>query len=190
MDWNKFFDRKSFLCTADDPKQRCSAKLLPKHGTVALYFAKNDAESQEFIPILTKAFRKIQGNGDELHIVFVSSDDNESAFLKHFENQAWFAVPFTEKRLRKSLKREFKVSDKPTLVLMDAASGEMITREGTIIMRSVVANEKDVWRILPKSENIEEEEQISCSGGKACCFFVFLWFFFHSRSHLRRAVLA
>ena len=89
-----------------------------------------------FTPKLAEAYTAIKGTGKSLEIVFVSSDRDEVAFNSYRKEMPWLALPFAERALKQTLSKRFEVSGIPSLVLLDGATGQVISKDGRgIIMR-------------------------------------------------------
>lgn len=73
-----------------------------------------------------------------LQIVFVSSDDDIDGFNEYYGEMGWAAVPFGDADRRSALSERFGVSGIPALIILDAATGALVTTEG----RAKVADKK------------------------------------------------
>lgn len=91
-----------------------------------------------FTPVLAEAYTAALRDKGML-AVFVSSDRDEASFDEYSGKMPWPAVPFAAAGVRQRLSRKFKVSGIPALVLVDAASGRVITDDG----RTEVARDPD-----------------------------------------------
>jgi nucleoredoxin len=67
-------------------------------------------------------------------IVFVSGDKNIDAFTNYHSEMPFAALPFHEQKISAAINEKFECSGIPMLVLLNAKTGEEITKEG----RSVV----------------------------------------------------
>jgi thiol-disulfide isomerase/thioredoxin len=105
---------------------------------VGLYFSAHWCPPcRGFTPKLAEAYTAIKGTGKSLEIVFVSSDRDEVAFDSYHKDMPWLALPFAERALKQTLSKRFKVSGIPSLVLLDGATGQVISKDG----RSVIMSE-------------------------------------------------
>lgn len=77
-------------------------------------------------------------SGNELEIVFVSSDHDQASFEGYFSSMPWIAVPFEESQVRSGLGAAYSVSGIPTLIVLDR-HGKVIDSDG----RSTVASLRD-----------------------------------------------
>jgi len=65
-----------------------------------------------------------------MEIVFASSDRDEDAFDEYFGEMPWTALPFCDRGLKNKLSKKFKVNGIPAFVIVDAATGELVTSDG------------------------------------------------------------
>jgi len=94
--------------------------------------------------------RRCMQAGKALQIVFVSSDRDEAAFSEYHAEMSFLALPFVERERKTSLSKEHKVNGIPTLVLLDGATGEVISKDG----RGAVSSDPQgfPWRPKPLGE--------------------------------------
>jgi nucleoredoxin len=62
-------------------------------------------------------------DGSALEIVFVSSDQDDSAFQEYYGEMPWTALPFDNRDAKQSLAEKFGVRGIPMFVVLDAADG-------------------------------------------------------------------
>lgn len=61
----------------------------------------------------------------------MSSDQDHAAFNDYFgKEMPWAAVPYEGARLRQTLGAKYGVQGIPTLVILDAATGAVVTKDG------------------------------------------------------------
>lgn len=72
------------------------------------------------------------GNNDNnnFEVVYISSDESQESFRACYSKMPWLAVPFSDSETRRRLKKSFKVSGIPKLVILDA-NGKVTTNEAT-----------------------------------------------------------
>lgn len=101
--------------------------------TVALYFSGHWCPPcRGFTPALRKFYETIKGKGENIEIVFVSSDRDEGSFKEYFENDHgdWLAVKYGTSE--DSLSEHFQVRGIPALIVVNS-KGEAVVpdaREG------------------------------------------------------------
>ena len=85
----------------------------------------------------------------------MSSDRDQGAFTEYHASMPWLALPFAQRELKSKLSSTFKVSGIPTLCVLDAASGALVTSKG----REGVSSAPDScpWPpLFPPSASIHE----------------------------------
>ena len=116
-----------------------TAAALAGKTTVALYFSAHwCGPCRRFTPSLVaaRAAAVAAGNGNECLAVFCSSDSDEESFQEYYGEMTGFhALPYRERDLEEALKEKLGVAGLPTLVVIDCATGNVITKDG----RSIVA---------------------------------------------------
>ncbi|KAJ1296767.1 hypothetical protein BS78_01G327400 [Paspalum vaginatum] len=101
-------------------------------STVALYFSASWCPPcRRFTPKLVETYKEL-GLQDKslLEVVFVSRDKDEESFNAYFAKMPWLAVPFSDSECIKRLVSRFKVNGIPNVVILDAETGEICTKEG------------------------------------------------------------
>eukprot|EP00775_Hariotina_reticulata_P011953 gene11953-12096_t len=117
--WYKLFG--SVLLDKDANGQQISVPvdelLLGKH--VAVYFSAHWCPPcRAFTPQLAQTVSKLQKDGHEFQVVFVSMDKDQAQFDEYFATMPWLAVPFVDDQLRSVLSRKFNVQGIPHLVML------------------------------------------------------------------------
>jgi len=117
-----------FLKGADG--ETVDLKGLKASKYIGLYFSAHWCPPcQRFTPKLAEAYKEhLKGKGCE--IVFVSSDNSQGEFQEYYATMPWLAIPQGDPR-KKALSSMFEVEGIPTLVIIDTATGETITTDGT-----------------------------------------------------------
>ncbi len=82
-----------------DRNQVETATLLSEGKIVGLYFSAHWCPPcRKFTTKLTDFYNNHkQSHNDQLEIVFVSSDRDETSFLEHFSEMPWLGLPFVER---------------------------------------------------------------------------------------------
>lgn len=99
---------------------------------VALYFSAHwCGPCRGFTPDL-KRFYEAHGAAKALKVVFVSSDRDAAAFASYFgeDHGDWLALPYGDRGRKDALSKKYKVKGIPSLVLLDAATGALLTADG------------------------------------------------------------
>jgi len=66
----------------------------------------------------------------DIEVVFVSSDRDSAAFDGYYKEMPWAALPFDNQDAKKVLSTAFSVTGIPCLVILDGATGALVTKEG------------------------------------------------------------
>ena len=81
---------------------------------------------REFTPKLAKAYEAVRAAGGALEVVFASADHDEASWRDYLAHMPWLAVPFADEKRRSALSTACGVQGIPRLVLLDAATGDVI----------------------------------------------------------------
>jgi len=97
---------------------------------VALYFSAHwCGPCRAFTPkLVTFAEMLKEDTGVELPIIFGSSDRDQKSFDEYFASMPWYAFPHGDGRIE-ALKKKYDVSGIPWLVVLDAATGDLVMNE-------------------------------------------------------------
>lgn len=77
-----------------------------------------------------ETYRSIKSAGKAFEIVFVSSDKTQEQFADYFSQMPWLAIPFALRDLKTALGQMFQVQGIPALILLDGATGQLISKDG------------------------------------------------------------
>jgi len=115
-----------------------STSSIISEGVVALYFSAHWCPPcQRFTPLLIDFYKKVKKeNGSKFELIFVSSDRDEKSFEDYYKPMPWLALPFALRDQKNSLSSKFKVQGIPTLIFLNAATGEVINKQGRDIVMS------------------------------------------------------
>mmetsp|Transcript_42188 Transcript_42188/g.83047 ORF Transcript_42188/g.83047 Transcript_42188/m.83047 type:complete len:446 (+) Transcript_42188:69-1406(+) len=128
-----------------------STSTVASSSTVlALYFSASWCPPcRKFTPVLSAAYSGLKASGKEFEVVFVSSDRDEESFNGYFGKMPWLALPFEKRDLKATLSKKYKVKGIPTLVLLDASTGAIISTDGIETITSDPKGAQFPWK--PKS---------------------------------------
>jgi len=112
---------------------------------VALYFSAHWCPPcRGFTPKLAEMYTaNLAEKGME--VVFVSSDRDEGSFKDYFKDMPWLALPFGERGLKEKLSAKFKVEGIPTMIIINAETGAVITKDGRAAVMKDPTGEKFPW---------------------------------------------
>jgi len=140
-----------------------TAEVLAGKKAVALYFSAHWCPPcKGFTPQLAKWYTSDLQKKD-LEIIFVSGDNDEGTFNEYFGEMPWLALPYADRDREKALSKKFKVSGIPSVVILDGATGELVTTDGRAAISGDPTGEEMPWR--PKTlDDILDGAQISKGG--------------------------
>ena len=95
-----------------------------------------------FTPTLCKQYTALQAAGKSFELVFVSSDRDEKSFNEYSDEMNFPALPFAARDAKGALSKHFGVQGIPTLVFVNATTGETISKNarGGISSDSFIAD--------------------------------------------------
>eukprot|EP00629_Pelagomonadales_sp_RCC1024_P008618 CAMPEP_0119271716 /NCGR_PEP_ID=MMETSP1329-20130426/8194_1 /TAXON_ID=114041 /ORGANISM="Genus nov. species nov., Strain RCC1024" /LENGTH=417 /DNA_ID=CAMNT_0007271767 /DNA_START=55 /DNA_END=1308 /DNA_ORIENTATION=- len=107
-----------------------TAAVLKDKKVVGIYFSAH-YYPQSFTTALGQWYEAQKDKDPSFEIVFVSSDKDDASFQSYYGEQAsWAALPFANRAAGKALSKKFKVRQFQPFVLVDGATGELITADG------------------------------------------------------------
>ncbi|KAH9319316.1 hypothetical protein KI387_021085 [Taxus chinensis] len=102
--------------------------------TVCLYFSAHWCPPcRGFTPQLIKFYSDLKNKGEDLEIVFISSDRDEESFQEYFRSMPWLALPYRD-RVSKNLSRYFEVEGIPTLIVLGPDGKTLQTEAVEMVM--------------------------------------------------------
>ena len=114
-----------------------TSELSTKPGAViGLYYSAHWCPPcRGFTPKLSSVYEEIKNDENkDFEVVFISSDSSEDEFKTYLNEMPWLAIPFDNDKVKDTCSEKFDVSGLPTLVLLNAEDGEVISTDG----RSVI----------------------------------------------------
>ena len=104
--------------------------LLKDKELVALYFsAAWCPPCKAFSPLLAEFYKACIKDDAKLEIVYVSSDSSIPEFEGYYAKMPWLAIPSAQgsAAIKNNLAQTLKITGIPTLVIIDAKTGEFIS---------------------------------------------------------------
>lgn len=128
-----------------------STETLLAGKTIGIYFSAHWCPPcRGFTPKLAEMYKStFQAKG--LEIIFVSSDKDEAAWTDYYAEMPWLALPYSNRELKETLSKKYKVRGIPSFVILDSA-GNTITTEGRDEIMSDPAGARFPWKPLTKEE--------------------------------------
>ncbi|KAE8654062.1 DC1 domain-containing protein isoform 3 [Hibiscus syriacus] len=86
---------------------------------IGLYFSANwYPPCRNFNSLLIGVYEQLKSNGCNFEVVFVSSDEDLSAFNGYRESMPWLSIPYADLETKKTLNRQFDVEGIPCLIIL------------------------------------------------------------------------
>jgi len=83
-----------------------------------------------FTPALSSKYEQLKEAGKKFDIVFISSDRDEEAFSDYHKEMTFPAMPYPLRDTKEDLSEKFGVQGIPSLIFIDAKTGETISKDG------------------------------------------------------------
>lgn len=116
-----------------------------------------------FTPELAK-FYNANAKAKDLEIVFASSDKDQAAFDEYFAEMPWLALPYGDRALKDKLSKKYGVSGIPTLVIVDAKTGELVTKKARGNVSKDPKAEHFPWKPKSFAEIMDESNVVLKDG--------------------------
>jgi len=119
-----------------------TSSIVSEGGVVALYFSAHWCPPcRGFTPKLVEFYNKVKAteNGAKFELVFISSDRDEASFTEYYNEMPWLSLPFALRDQKNTISSKFKVQGIPTLIFLDAMTGDVINKQG----REIVQNDSE-----------------------------------------------
>jgi len=128
--------------------EETTLESLKENDVVGIYFSASwCGPCRSFTPVLIELYKKLKADGKKFEVIFASNDNNEMSFKQYYAHMPWLAFPFGDDRITE-LGEAFGVEGIPTLVLIDAKNGQIITDDGRAAIASDPEGNQFPW--LPK----------------------------------------
>ncbi len=76
---------------------------------------------RKFTPVLADFYKKVNENGKQLEIVFVSLDNDPDQFKEYYDQMPWLTLPFKDERSGE-LSETYECQGIPHLVILNSDS--------------------------------------------------------------------
>jgi len=125
---------------------------LKQLDAIAIYFSAHWCPPcKAFTPALVDSYKKMKAADKKYEIIFASSDRSEKDFNEYFGEMPWKTLGFEDER-KDELDAMFEVSGIPTLVVIDAKTGKVITKGGRAKIDSDPEGAEFPWYPKPLNE--------------------------------------
>jgi nucleoredoxin len=105
---------------------------LSSAEVIGIYFSAHwCGPCRGFTPVLSKAYEDLKATGKRFEIVFLSADRDEASMRSYYATMPWLCLHWQDlKRIEEELNEKYECQGIPHLVLIDAATGNVITTDG------------------------------------------------------------
>ena len=113
-----------------------SEELSTNTGAVlGLYFSAHWCPPcRKFTPKLAEVYENLKKSSQDFEVVFISSDSSDDEFKSYLKEMPWPAIPFDKESVKDSCSEKYDVEGYPTLVLINAETGDVISSDGTTLI--------------------------------------------------------
>lgn len=118
---------------------------------LGLYFSASwCGPCHKFTPQLASTYAQLKAQGKRFEVLFVSSDKTPESFAQYFESMPWLALDFATSAMEQSaLSETFKVEGIPSLVLLNAKTGEVYNRDTVGDVLADPTGKQFPWELKP-----------------------------------------
>ncbi len=160
------------LLTKVGSPKKATSELFKNKDLVLLYFSASWCPPcKAFSPVLVNFYNSCAKEG-KLEIVYVSSDRTVPDFEGYYKNMPWLSIPTEDgsAAIKNNLSQQLGIQGIPTLVVLDANTGEFISstgREEVTRVGSDKAASKDLIAMWKGMERRPFSEAAQLVGGGA-----------------------
>lgn len=146
-----------------------ATEVLAEKRAIGLYFSAHWCPPcRQFTPILSAFYR--DAKQDDVEIIFLSSDRDQSAFEEYYADMPWVALPFEQREKKKELADMFDVSGIPAFIIVDS-EGNIKSLEGrSDVMNCVGGVMRARFGDKKESEITEEDVKLEFTDEEASAF--------------------
>ena len=132
-----------------DGSKKTLADISKNVDVIGLYFSASwCGPCHRFTPILSGVYKALAakdaaaGKNKRFEVIFLSSDRDQGSFNKYYADMPWVALDFADGELKEQLEERYKVEGIPTLVVIDAKTGQSLNEDtvGAVAMDPQGAN--------------------------------------------------
>eukprot|EP00980_Cylindrotheca_fusiformis_P001657 scaffold374_cov124-Cylindrotheca_fusiformis.AAC.16 len=171
------FFGQTLLQKPREPKK--TAELLKGKELLALYFSASWCPPcKAFSPILKKFYENCAKDG-KLEIIYVSSDKTVDSFEEYYKQMPWLAVPADQgsAAIKNKLAETFGIMGIPTLVVIDAKTGEFITSSARDDVAKTNGDAAKSKAVVEQWKTMERKPLSEASGGQGGALMKFFMLF-------------
>jgi nucleoredoxin len=156
--------------------------LMKGKDLVLLYFSASwCGPCKTFSPILAQFYNAIAKDA-KIEIVYISSDRSVEDFEAYYGKMPWLSIPLVEgsAKIKNSLSQTLRIAGIPTLVVLDAKTGEFITGLAREEVTSVGSDKTKAKELVGKWNQTERvplaEANLGGAGGQWGIMAVLMYF--------------
>ncbi|KAK7200041.1 tryparedoxin 1 [Novymonas esmeraldas] len=109
-------------------KQNSQVEVSSLSGKIVFFYfsASWCPPCRGFTPLLKEFYDKLH-ESKNFEVIFTSWDEEEDDFNGYYAKMPWLAIPFSKRNIVEALTKHFKVNSIPTMIGVDADSGDIVT---------------------------------------------------------------
>ena len=132
--------------------EKIPCESLKQLDAVMIYFSAHWCPPcRGFTPALVESYKKMKAAGKKLEVIFASGDNSYREYEDYFSEMPWLALDHEDPR-KDDLDAMFEVSGIPTLVVLDAKTGKVITKSGRAKVDADPEGAEFPWHEKPLNE--------------------------------------
>eukprot|EP01097_Dermamoeba_algensis_P003941 TRINITY_DN2656_c0_g1_i2.p1 TRINITY_DN2656_c0_g1~~TRINITY_DN2656_c0_g1_i2.p1 ORF type:complete len:410 (-),score=75.38 TRINITY_DN2656_c0_g1_i2:76-1305(-) len=126
-----------------------SVKQKPYFG---LYFSAHWCPPcRAFTPQLIQTYKNLKKKGKEFEIIFISGDKDQQSFDDYFGTMPWLALPFTDRKAKEALNKQFEVEGIPTFIVL-SNDGKIVNDRARSAVSADPEGEEFPWSPKPVND--------------------------------------
>ncbi|KAL3897456.1 MAG: hypothetical protein SGARI_006914 [Bacillariaceae sp.] len=142
--------------------------LLKDKDLVALYFSASWCPPCKTFSPLFREFYNVAAKEKGLEVVYISSDKDVESFKEYYGKMPWLAIPSEEgtAKIKNELATTLGIQGIPTVVVLDAKTGEFITAEARNQIEDAGGDETkakmaiNAWKKMPRKPLSEASQSM------------------------------
>ncbi|XP_069134962.1 uncharacterized protein [Argopecten irradians] len=152
-------------------------KALEGKKTICLYFSAHWCPPcRQFTPAMADVYSNGE-KGDDVEVIFISSDRDEASFKEYFGEMPWIALPFSVRDKKAALSEKHGIRGIPTLVVLKSDGSVDTNGRAHVMQKNSLKHQMDAAtlkcyfgdNILIKGGEVPTE--IALEGKNTLCFY-------------------
>ncbi|ESO06420.1 hypothetical protein HELRODRAFT_155703 [Helobdella robusta] len=130
----------------DGKKQKIStSSVVESSKVIGLYFSAHWCPPCRMFTPMLKTFYNTYKSSEKLEIIFISSDQDVTQWQEYFSEMPWIALPYEDRAMKEKLSKTFDVRGIPTLIFLDAETGDIISLNGREVVHKHQPGQAFPW---------------------------------------------